>query len=357
MTMRVIGTRHLVGASRAMATLRAQIEEVAPSDSKVLVTGESGSGKEVVAREIHAASPRACRALVVVNCGGLPEPLLESELFGHVRGSFSGAFRDKRGKLEAADAGTVFLDEIGDMSPRMQALLLRFIETGEIQKVGSDGDPQRVQVRIVAATNRNVHELVAEGELRQDLFYRLNVVHLEVPPLRERREDIGTLVTYFLARLRRANGSSARTITPDAIEALQAYSWPGNVRELENTVERLLMRSHGDVIGVTDLPPEILAASHGEKRAFRERRHTIVDDLFACMLHEHQSFWNVVYPVYMRRDLTRDQLRDLVERGLRQAAGNYRIVASMFSIHPNQYKKFLNFLRKQQCQPPYREFR
>jgi transcriptional regulator with PAS, ATPase and Fis domain len=352
-----MGTPQLVGASMAMAKLRAQIEEVAPSDSKVLVTGESGSGKEVVAREIHGASPRARRALVVVNCAGLPEPLLESELFGHVRGSFSGAYRDKPGKLELAHAGTLFLDEIADMSPRMQALLLRFIETGEIQKVGSDDGPNRVQVRIIAATNRNVHELVAEGSLRQDLFYRLNVVHLEVPPLRERREDIAALVAYLLGQLWRANGTSARAITPEAIEILQAYSWPGNVRELQNTVERMLMRSHGDVIGATDLPPEILAASHGDTRPFRERRRTIVDDLFGRMRQEQQSFWSVVYPMYMRRDITRDNLRDLVERGLRNAGGNYRIVASMFHIDSNQYKKFLNFLRKQGCQPPYREFR
>jgi transcriptional regulator with PAS, ATPase and Fis domain len=340
-----------------MATLRTQIEEVAPSDSTVLVTGESGSGKEVVAREIHAASRRALRALVVVNCAGLPEALLESELFGHVRGSFSGAFRDKLGKLELAHEGTVFLDEIGDMSPRMQGLLMRFVETGEIQRVGSDDGLKRAQVRIVAATNRNVHELVAEGGLRQDLFYRLNVVHLEVPPLRERREDIAALVTYFLGQLRRANGTSARAIAPEAIEALQVYSWPGNVRELQNTVERMLVRSHGDVIDVADLPVEILAASHGEKRPVCERRRTIVDDLFARMLQGQQSFWSVVYPMYMCRDITRDNLRELVERGLRHADGNYRIVASIFNINPSQYKKFLNFLRKQQCQPPYREFR
>jgi transcriptional regulator with PAS, ATPase and Fis domain len=357
MMTRVNGTVQLVGASRAMATLRAQIEEVAPSDSKVLVTGESGSGKEVVAREIHAGSRRARRALVVVNCAGLPEALLESELFGHVRGSFSGAYRDKPGKLELAHEGTVFLDEIGDMSPRMQALLLRFVETGEIQKVGSDDDAKRIEVRIVAATNRNVHDLVAEGGLRQDLFYRLNVVHLEVPPLRERREDIAALVTYFLGQLRRANGTSARAITPEAIGVLQAYSWPGNVRELQNTVERTLMRSHDDVIAATDLPPEILAISHGDKRPLRDRRRTIVDDLFARMVKDQQSFWSVVYPVYMRRDLTRDGLRDLVERGLHDAHGNYRVVANLFNINPNQYKKFLNFLRKQECQPPYRRFR
>jgi transcriptional regulator with PAS, ATPase and Fis domain len=352
-----MGTPQLVGASMAMAKLRAQIEEVAPSDSKVLVTGESGSGKEVVAREIHGASPRARRALVVVNCAGLPEPLLESELFGHVRGSFSGAYRDKPGKLELAHAGTLFLDEIADMSPRMQALLLRFIETGEIQKVGSDDGPNRVQVRIIAATNRNVHELVAEGSLRQDLFYRLNVVHLEVPPLRERKEDIEALATHFLGQLRRSNGSSARAMSPEAIDALQAHSWPGNVRELQNTVERMLVRSHGDVIDVADLPTELAAASAGQPVPFRERRRTIVDDLFARMLQGRQSFWNAVYPMYMRRDITRDNLRSLVERGLRRAGGNYRIVASMFNIDPRQYKKFLNFLRKQECQPPYREFR
>jgi len=347
----------LVGESAAMTALRAQIAAVARSDTRVLITGESGSGKEVVAREIHGASARAQQPLVVVNCAGLSEPLLESELFGHVRGSFTGAFRDKQGKLELAHDATVFLDEIGDMTPRMQALLLRFIETGEIQKVGAEGAPARVRVRLLAATNRNTSELVAAGELRQDLFYRLNVVHIIVPPLRERTQDIPALVAFCLERVRRDDGTRVRRLTAEAVAALSRYSWPGNVRELQNVVERMVLRAGGEMMGIEDVPSEILSASEAARRTVRERRHSLTDALYARMVHEHESFWTVVYPMYMQRDLTRDNVRQIVERGLREASGNYRTVATLFNIEPDHYKKFLNFLRQQRCQPAYREFR
>jgi transcriptional regulator with PAS, ATPase and Fis domain len=351
------GAPQLLGGSAAMATLRAEIAAVAHSDARVLITGESGSGKEVVAREIHGASRRAQQPLVVVNCAGLSEPLLESELFGHVRGSFTGAFRDKGGKLELADEGTVLLDEISDMTPRLQALLLRFIETGEIQKVGADGAPTRVRVRMLAATNRNISELVARGDVREDLFYRLNVVHIDVPPLRERIEDVPALIAWFLERLRHGDRSRVRGITPEAVTALTQYSWPGNVRELQNVVERMVLRSHDELIRIDDLPGDLLGPGEAARRPFRERRRSITDGLYARMVREQQSFWTLVYPMYMRRDLTRDNLRQIVARGLREAGGNYRIVATMFNIQPHHYKKFLNFLRQQQCQPAYREFR
>src|SRR5262245_48921761 len=188
----------LVGASAAMIDLKAEIERVARSDAKVLITGESGSGKELVAQAVHGGSARAEKPFVAVNCAGLPETLLESELFGHVRGSFTGAYRDKLGKLELADSGTMFLDEIGEMTLRMQGLLLRFLETGELQKVGADRVAGRVNVRVVAATNKNLREMIGQGAFREDLFYRLNVIHLTVPPLRERREDIPNLARHFL---------------------------------------------------------------------------------------------------------------------------------------------------------------
>src|SRR4051794_20156801 len=201
--MRFDGTAQLIGTSPSICDLRTEIDRVAPTDAKVLITGESGTGKEVVARQVYALSIRSGRPFVAVNCAGLPETLLESELFGHVKGSFTGAFRDKPGKLEIADEGIIFLDEVGEMTLRMQGLLLRFLETGEIQKVGAERTGSRVNVRTITATNRNLRELVASGEFREDLFYRLNVIHLVVPPLRERREDVPELANHFLARFAR----------------------------------------------------------------------------------------------------------------------------------------------------------
>ena len=198
--MRQNGHINLIGASSAISELKAEVERVAQSDAKVLITGESGVGKEVVARAINAASSRAQYSFVPVNCAGIPETLLESELFGHVKGSFTGAYRDKPGKLEMANDGTIFLDEIGEMTLRMQGLLLRFLETGEIQKVGAERVSVATNVRVIAATNRNLRDMIAQGQFREDLFYRLNVIHLIVPPLRERREDIPELVEYFLRR-------------------------------------------------------------------------------------------------------------------------------------------------------------
>src|SRR5688572_11860706 len=206
----------LVGESPAMLDLKAEIDRVARSEAKVLITGESGSGKELVAQGIHDGSARSEKTFVAVNCAGMPETLLESELFGHVRGSFTGAYRDKLGKLELADHGTMFLDEIGEMTLRMQGLLLRFLETGELQKVGADRVAGRVDVRVVAATNRNLREMIGQGTFREDLFYRLNVIHLTVPPLRERHEDIPTLVTHFLRSFTN-EAIAARDLSPEAM--------------------------------------------------------------------------------------------------------------------------------------------
>src|SRR5437763_15102102 len=205
----------LIGASPQILALVEEIHRVARSDAKVLITGESGVGKELVARAVHSQSSRAHRLFVPVNCAGLPETLLESELFGHVKGSFTGAYRDKPGKLESAHEGTVFLDEVGEMSLRMQGLLLRFLETGEIQKVGADQMGRAMNVRVIAATNRPLSGLIAKGLLREDLFYRLNVIHLIVPPLRERKEDIPAMVEYFLRRFATTNRSIVETFEPE----------------------------------------------------------------------------------------------------------------------------------------------
>src|SRR5438045_538288 len=235
----------LIGRSAVIAELTAEVERVARSDAKVLITGESGSGKEVVARAINTLGPRVDQPFVPVNCAGIPETLLESELFGHVKGSFTGAYRDKPGKLEMANNGTIFLDEIGEMTLRMQGLLLRFLGTGEIQKVGAERVGMAPNVRVIAATNRNLRDLIAPAAFREDLFYRLNVIHLVVPPLRERREDIPLLIDHFFRNFtdgnghRNGHGTVVSSIAPAAVTALTEYAWPGNVRQLENVIERL----------------------------------------------------------------------------------------------------------------------
>jgi len=347
----------LLGQSPAIAALRAEIDRVAKSDAKVLVTGESGSGKEIVAQSIHYQSPRAAMVLAPVNCAGLPETLLESELFGHVRGSFTGAYRDKPGKLEMAHNGTVFLDEVGEMTLRMQGLLLRFLETGELQTVGADGGGRIVNVRIIAATNRSLREMIAQGTFREDLFYRLNVIHLAVPPLRDRREDIPTLVAQFLSRFTQANSSAITELSPGAMHALHEYSWPGNVRELENVIERLVVTVNRPTVELADLPAEIQVHDPVSIRPKRERRRTVVDDLYKRLIDQKESFWTTVYPLFMDRDLTREHVRELVRRGLEEARGNYRIVARLFNMEPRDYKRFLNFLRKHDCQVPFRDYR
>jgi two-component system NtrC family response regulator len=359
----------LVGASPAMRFVHEEIDRIATSDAKVLVVGETGVGKELVARAIHQGSGRAERPFVPVNCAGLPETLLESELFGHVKGSFTGAFRDKPGKLELADRGTIFLDEIGEMTLRMQGLLLRFLETGELQKVGGGRNDGRVDVRVVAATNRDLRDMIGQGTFREDLFYRLNVIHLRIPALRERRDDIPALVGHFLSVFTAGHGngngngngnsrvSAVRAISPDALQLLTAYSWPGNVRELENVIERLVVTGRSDTITPQDLPAEVLAHKVNGFAPRRERRRTVADDLFQKLVEERQSFWTAVYPLYMNREITRGNVRDLIRKGLVEARGNYKIVARLFNLEPGDYKRFLNFLRKHDCQLPFKEYR
>jgi two-component system NtrC family response regulator len=348
----------LIGRSLAMIGLQQEIVRVARSDAKVLITGESGVGKEVVARTIHTLGPRTTATFAPVNCAGLPETLLESELFGHVKGSFTGAYRDKPGKLEMAHMGTVFLDEVGEMTPRMQGMLLRFLETGELQKVGAEGGGRTVDVRVIAATNRDLRALVAAGAFREDLFYRLNVIHLVVPALRERREDIPLLISHFLSRYGLQMPSPINAVSPDAMNALMEYSWPGNVRELQNVLERLVVTAGGPIVQLDDLPAEIRTSDRVALVPKRERRRTAVDDLYRRMLDQHESFWVTVYPLFMERELTRAHVREIVRRGLEEARGNYKIVTRLFNMtEPRDYKRFLNFLRKHDCQVPFKDYR
>src|SRR5690349_23436231 len=286
--MRHEGSEQLIGTSGVIAELSQEIDRIARSDAKVLITGESGVGKELVAHAIHQRSPRAGRPMVAVNCAGLPETLLESELFGHVKGSFTGAYRDKQGKLEMADRGSIFLDEIGEMTLRMQGLLLRFMETGELQKVGADRIAGRVNVRVIAATNRNLRDMITQGAFREDLFYRLNVIHIVVPPLRERREDIPLLAQQFLSQFASANRSPITSIAAAAMKALYEYSWPGNVRELENVIERLVVTVQGPTIELDHLSSEIRVQGNVAFRPRRERRRTVADDLYKRMIEQHE---------------------------------------------------------------------
>jgi two-component system, NtrC family, nitrogen regulation response regulator NtrX len=243
----------MVGESVAMRALRKQIAVVAPTDGRVLISGESGAGKELVARAIHAQSRRAAAPFIEVNSAAIPEELIESELFGHVKGSFTGATAAKKGKFELADGATLFLDEVSDMSANVQAKVLRVLEEQRFEPVGSN-TPINVDVRVVAATNKRLDEEIEKGTFRSDLFFRLNVIPFEVPPLRERVEDVPLLIDHFNRRFAKAYGKKPKVFDAEAIELMQRYSWPGNVRELRNTIERVVILHQNHRVAVTNLP-------------------------------------------------------------------------------------------------------
>ena len=253
---------NIIGTSTVMKTVFERMIRIVKTDSTVLITGESGTGKELVAKALHFNGSRSQKPFVAVNCGAIPESLLESELFGHVRGAFTGAIRDKAGKFEAANHGTIFLDEIGTMPQHLQTKLLRVIQEQEVERIGSN-KPLKLDVRVLSATNCDLEQQVRQGQFREDLFYRLNVIPLQLPPLRERRQDIMALVGAFLEKFCRLMGRSPMTISRRALEALEQYAWPGNVRELENLVERLVALTEGDIIHVEDLPAEVCLPAAG----------------------------------------------------------------------------------------------
>jgi two-component system, NtrC family, nitrogen regulation response regulator NtrX len=250
----------LVGESAGLRDLREQIERAAPTKATVLIQGESGTGKELVAREIHRRSSRATQTFVQVNCAAIPEELIESELFGHEKGSFTGAIRKQTGKFVAADGGTIFLDEVGDMSQRTQAKVLRVLQEGDIEPVGS-ATVVKVDVRVIAATNKDLAEEIRNGRFREDLYYRLNVIPIRTPPLRERRDDIPILAQHFAALFAEEHNKHPKKFTAAALRALQDASWRGNVRELRNMIERLVIMVPADSIDVTDLPAEFFRAA------------------------------------------------------------------------------------------------
>ncbi len=242
----------IVGTSFAVRALLEQIERVGPTQARVLITGENGSGKELVAQALHKRSPRAAAPFVEVNCAAIPSELIESELFGHLKGSFTGATQDRAGKFEQANGGTIFLDEIGDMAQAAQAKVLRVLEDGEVTRIGG-AKSRTIDVRVLAATNKDLQAEIAAGRFREDLYYRLNVVPIHLPPLRERREDIPLLVQHFIERLAEREGGAPRPVSADALDALARLDWPGNVRELRNTVERLLILTAGPQVTLADV--------------------------------------------------------------------------------------------------------
>lgn len=278
----------MIGDSVVMRALRKQISILAPTDGRVLISGESGTGKELVARAIHAQSRRKSAPFVEINSAAIPEELVESELFGHARGAFSGANQSKKGKFEIADGGTLFLDEIGDMSPRVQAKMLRVLEEQRFEAVGSN-TPVKVNVRVISATNKNLDELIESGDFRADLFYRLNVIPFQIPPLRERLEDIPALVGYFNRKFSLAYGKTPKEFTAEAIEAMLNCAWFGNVRELKNTVERIVIMTAKTEITQEDLPQmsdEIPPSSSYRFPSFKEATDAYQREFIARKLAE-----------------------------------------------------------------------
>jgi DNA-binding NtrC family response regulator len=251
-----VAPENMVGSSPPMQRVFEIVDQVAPSRATVLITGESGTGKELVANAIHQRSPRANGPFIKLHCAALAESLLESELFGHEKGSFTGAMARKDGRFSLADGGTLFLDEIGEISPSLQVKLLRFLQEHEFERVGGT-QTIHVDVRVIAATNRDLKEEVARGRFREDLFYRLNVVNIETPPLRERKSDVPAIAKFFLDRYAKDNGKLVETIAPQALELLVAYDWPGNVRELENAIERAVVLANGTELEARQLPPSV----------------------------------------------------------------------------------------------------
>ena len=352
----------MVCVSAAMRAVMHLAQRLAEGDAKILISGESGVGKDLIARFIHASSRRAGGPFVAVNCGAFTDTLLETELFGHVRGSFTGADRDHAGKLASADGGTIFLDEVSEMSPRMQVVLLRFLESGEIQTVGAAGPGTRLDVRVVTATNRNLQDMVHSGMFREDLLYRLRVGHIVVPPLRERRDDILPLVDSTVTRTGRAVKFS-----DEARHVLANYRWPGNVRELQNVVEQVVwMADHSDdqsdvqrdgerrrVIAAQDLPIRGDAAIVPTP----ERRRQLADELYAGLSSNSFSFWGEIYELFLSRDITRHDIRELVRRGLVTTQGRYRALVPHFGMAHDDYKRFMNFLTAHGCNVDPRPFR
>jgi DNA-binding NtrC family response regulator len=308
-----------VGASPAMAKLRENLAQVAATDATVLLEGESGTGKELAARAVHRSSRRSDGPFQAIHCAALPETLLEAELFGHAKGAFTDAARERPGILVQAEGGTVFLDEVGEMPPSMQVKFLRFLQEKEVRPLG--GAPvRRVDVRVVAATNKTLSNEVAAGRFREDLFYRLAVLPVRLPPLREREGDVPVLTEHFLDKIARRSGGERKRFTPEALAALSAHPWPGNVRELENVVERASALATGNVLGIESLPPNLSGAPSAEEgpatdRPFGESKRSVVEAFERAYLTDLMSKtgWNVTHAA-VKAGMDRKNLQDLLKK-------------------------------------------
>jgi Nif-specific regulatory protein len=327
---------NLVGSSDAMAEVYSVIESVSRSRSTVLVRGESGTGKELIAHAIHFNSPRADGPFIKVNCAAIPENLLEAELFGHVRGSFTGAVSDRKGKFVQADGGTIFLDEIGDMSPMLQVKILRVLQEKELDPVGSD-EAVKVDIRIIAATHRELEDMVSEGTFREDLYYRLDVLPIQVPPLRDRVEDIPALTDHFLDRFRLENDLPALRMAPEAVRVLMRYDWPGNVRELENIIERAAILSDSDWIQPDDLPDPLGRGSVSRRRGALVDTTLAPEDVLGKIMDEafdrpelHGRIWDEILGRFER---------DLIRKALEVSGGVRLRAAEVLGIHRNTLRK------------------
>ena len=355
----------LLGESPVIDVLRADIQSAARTHAKVLITGETGVGKEVVARLIHNQSARNRQPFMAVNCSGIPETLLASELFGHARGSFTGAYRDKVGLIRQADRGTLFLDELGEMSLSMQATLLRFAETGEIQTVGADGTGGRADVRLITATNRDLRDQIAAGEFREDLYYRLNVIHIRIPPLRERGRDVMLLFRHFLRKASEAHRLPPPDLTADAEHLILSYPWPGNVRELRNVTERIALRDSNRPITPADLPAEIRAGERVTVTVPGPGQVVVAPEPHAQSIAQHLwdklmaggDFWEVVQKPFRAHEVTRAELAALIDRGLQETRGSYRALVRLFNLPSTDYKRFHAFLYQQNCNLPVGPYR
>jgi Nif-specific regulatory protein len=303
----------MIGESVRMREIYSFLAKVAATQSTVLLRGESGTGKELAAHAIHLNSPRAAKPFVAINCATLTETLLESELFGHEKGAFTGAIAQRRGKLEVADGGTVFLDEVGELTPMIQAKLLRVLQEREFERVGSTR-PIKVDVRIIAATNKDMEEAIKGGSFRQDLYYRLNVVAIAMPPLRERREDISLLASYFTAKYSKHCKRRVSGISPEARNTLRSYDWPGNVRELENAIERAVVLGSSDSIRLEDLPESLIESE------------------------DTGSFKSGYY------EALKETKKQLITKMLEQTAGNYTEAAKLLGVHPNNLHRLIRSL-------------
>jgi Nif-specific regulatory protein len=315
LTTEIRQDQSLVGEGGRMKDVFQFLARVAPTDSTVLIEGESGTGKELVAKALHRNSPRSNRPFVAINCAAIPETLLEDDLFGHERGAFTGAAGQKKGRLEIADGGVVFLDEIGDLAPALQVKLLRVLQEREFERLGGT-HPTKVNIRLIAATNRDLEEAVRKGDFRQDLYYRLAVVKMTMPPLRERREDIPMLTRHFVQKHAMRCRVKAKPISPEAMSALVSYEWPGNVRELENAIERALVMGSSDMVLLDDLPESLLEQSAPEE---------ISEGKYHAKVKEHK--------------------KRLIMDAVEQTAGNYVEAAGILGVHPNYLHRLIRNLQ------------